>query len=56
MSSDKDSLDPLTLTQIDFTEKYINAQISYLVALHYIQTSNGYREALVVLQNCSYRI
>lgn len=56
MNQDKESLDPLSLMQFEFTEKYINAQISYFVSLHYIQSQNGFKQALVVLQNCSYQI
>jgi hypothetical protein len=54
MSQEKEALDPLTLMQMEFTEKYINAQIGYFVSLHYVQQQNGFRQALVVLQNCSY--
>jgi hypothetical protein len=41
---------------MEFTEKYINAQISYFVSLHYVQQQNGFRQALVVLHNCAYQI
>ena len=36
MSGDKDSIDPIGMLQMEFMEKYINAQMSYYAALHYI--------------------
>jgi hypothetical protein len=49
-------MDPLLLIQMEFYEKYINAQISLYVSLHYILELNGIKQALVILQNCTYQI
>lgn len=56
MSSDKDSMDPLSLLQLEFIEKYINAQVSLYASLHYVTELNGIKQALVVLQNGTYQI
>jgi hypothetical protein len=53
---EKDNLDPMSIMLGEFTEKYIEAQISLYIALHYIQDSNSIRQALVILQNSHYQI
>jgi len=40
----------------EFLEKYIQCQISYYIALHYIFENNQVKQALVILQDCQYKI
>lgn len=56
MAQDKESMDPLALLQMEFIEKYINAQISLYVSLHYVTELNSIRQALVILQSGTYQI
>lgn len=56
MAQDKESMDPLNLLQMEFIEKYINAQISLYVSLHYIIEQNSIKQALVILQSGTYQI
>ena len=46
----------MTVSQNEFTEKYILAKISFFIALHYVTDQNAVKQALVVLQNCQYKI
>lgn len=55
-SQEKESVDPMTVSQNEFTEKYILAKISFFIALHYVTDQNAVKQALVVLQNCQYKI
>ena len=40
-SQEKESVDPITIAQNEFTEKYILAKISFYIALHYISDQNA---------------
>lgn len=51
-----ENVDPIALLQQDFLEKYVNAQITFYIALHYYTEHNMVRHALVILQTCQNRI
>lgn len=55
ISAEKDSMDPASILQNEFFEKYLSTQIQYFVALHYV-SENSIKQALVVLQSCLYKI
>jgi len=49
INQEKEVLDPMALMQTEFIEKYIVAQISLYIALHYIHENNMVKQALVIL-------
>ena len=55
-NSEKDGLDPMAILQSEMEEKYSEAQITYYIALHYVQDLNQTRQAMVILQSCQYKI
>jgi len=36
LNQEKETIDPISLMHMEFTEKYILAQICYFIALHYV--------------------
>ena len=48
-ASEKDGTDPMAILEGEMQERYSDAQITYYIALHYVQDLNQAKQAIVIL-------